>query len=63
VNKVISTLRHIEERVSQFADALGVKDSASKETDAEKRSREQLLNGPAINGPTTSQTDIDALFG
>lgn len=63
VNKVISTLRHIEERVSQFADALGVKDAPKDETEEEKRKRELLLNGPAIGGPETDQSAIDAMFG
>jgi chemotaxis protein CheZ len=62
VNKVIATLRHIEERVSHFADALGVKDTAREETDEERRRRELILNGPQINGPAASQDDIDALF-
>lgn len=63
VNKVIATLRHIEERVSHFADALGVIDTARVETDEERRQRELLLNGPQINGPAASQDDIDAMFG
>lgn len=62
VNKVISTLRHIEERVTKFASALGVTDSASQESAEEARKRELLLNGPSMNGPATSQDDIDALF-
>lgn len=62
VNKVISTLRHIEERVAQFADALGVKDAARPETDADVRKRDLLLNGPAVGGPETQQHDIDAMF-
>lgn len=62
VNKVISTLRHIEERVTKFANALGVTDTAQAESDEEKRKREQLLNGPQMNGPATTQDDIDALF-
>jgi chemotaxis protein CheZ len=63
VNKVIATLRHIEERVSHFADVLGVTDTAHVETDEEKRARELILNGPALNGPAASQDDIDAMFG
>jgi chemotaxis protein CheZ len=62
VNKVIATLRHIEERVSRFADALGVTDAAHVETEAEKRARELILNGPALNGQAASQDDIDAMF-
>ncbi|MBB35297.1 MAG: chemotaxis protein CheZ [Hirschia sp.] len=62
VNKVVTTLRHIEERVSQFSAALGVTDAKREETEAEKRQREQLLNGPAMDGPETKQDDIDAMF-
>lgn len=62
VTKVISTLRHIEDRVTKFASALGVKDTAGPETAEEKRAREQILSGPAVNGPATSQDDIDAMF-
>jgi chemotaxis protein CheZ len=62
IKKVITTLRHIEDRVSRFAGALGVTDGEAKETAEEKRNREQILNGPAMNGPATSQDDIDALF-
>lgn len=62
VNKVISTLRHIEERVTKFAGALGVTDAASQESAEDARKRELILNGPAMNGPATSQDDIDALF-
>lgn len=62
VMKVISTLRHIEERVTKFVDALGVKDAAQPETAEDARKRALLLNGPAADGPATSQDDIDALF-
>ncbi len=62
VTKVISTLRHIEERVTRFAGALGVTDTKQAETADEVRARELLLNGPAMNGPSKSQDDIDALF-
>jgi chemotaxis protein CheZ len=62
VTKVISTLRHIEERVTKFASALGVTDTAQEESAEDARKRELLLNGPAMNGPATTQDDIDALF-
>lgn len=62
VNKVIATLRHIEERVGQFADALGVKDTGQAPSASEQRAKDLLLNGPAINGPATTQDDIDAMF-
>lgn len=63
VTKVISTLRHVEDRVSQFADALGVKDAARAETEEDRRRRELMLNGPALASNAASQDDIDALFG
>lgn len=62
VRKVTTTLRHIEERVSQFASALGVSDASQEESPEEKRRRELLLNGPALDGPETSQDSIDAMF-
>ena len=62
VNKVISTLRHIEERVTQFAGALGVTDSGAAASAADQRAKDLLLNGPALNGPATTQDDIDAMF-
>ncbi|MEZ5939362.1 MAG: protein phosphatase CheZ [Hyphomonadaceae bacterium] len=62
VNKVISTLRHIEERVANFADALGVRDAEVQESDDEKRRRELLLNGPAVDGPEVDQSAIDSMF-
>jgi chemotaxis protein CheZ len=62
IKKVITTLRHIEDRVSRFAGALGVQDGAAQETEDEKRNRELILNGPAKDGPATSQDDIDAMF-
>ena len=57
VNKVIATLLHIEERVTQFADALGVKDTGAATNAADHRAKDLLLNGPA-----TTQDDIDAIF-
>lgn len=62
VNKVIATLRHIEERVGQFAGALGVVDTVAPVSAADQRAKDLLLNGPAINGPSTTQDDIDAMF-
>lgn len=62
VTKVVATLRHIEGRVSQFAETLGVKDAKTEETEDERRRRELMINGPAIGGPASSQDDIDALF-
>lgn len=64
VSKVVNSLRHVESRVARFAEVMGVHDADTtvQETYEEKRAREQLLNGPALNGPETSQDDIDAFF-
>lgn len=62
VQKVVDTLRHIEGRVSHFAKVMGVTDAPVEESERDRRKRELLLNGPAIEGPETKQDDIDALF-
>ncbi|WP_339740061.1 protein phosphatase CheZ [uncultured Maricaulis sp.] len=65
VSKVVNSLRHVEDRVARFAEVMGVRDAEfapQEETAKEKRDREQLLNGPAMGGPETSQDDIDAMF-
>jgi chemotaxis protein CheZ len=62
VQKIVDTLRHIESRVARFAHVMGVQDEACEETEAEKRRRELLLNGPSLNGPEVCQDAIDALF-
>ena len=62
VSKVVSTLTHIEERVTAFAAAMGVQDAATEESEEDRRKRELLLNGPAMDGPETDQADIDAMF-
>ena len=66
VSKVVNSLRHVESRVARFAEVMGVRDADTFETEEEKAERERaeknLLNGPAIGGPETSQDDIDALF-
>jgi chemotaxis protein CheZ len=63
VKKVVSTLSHIEERISRFAEVMGVEDAEVEETEEEKRQKNLLLNGPALNGPEVAQDDIDAMFG
>jgi chemotaxis protein CheZ len=63
VKKVVTTLSHIEERIARFAEVMGVEDAEIEETDAEKRQKALLLNGPALNGPEVKQDDIDAMFG
>jgi len=63
IQKVVDTLTHIEQRLERFASVMGVEDAELKETLEDKRKRENLLNGPALNGPEVAQDDIDALFG
>ncbi len=63
IKKVVDTLTHIEQRLERFASVLGVEDAELEETLEDKRKRENLLNGPALNGPEVAQDDIDALFG
>jgi chemotaxis protein CheZ len=63
VKKVVTTLAHIEERIARFAEVMGVEDAEVEETAEEKRQKDLLLNGPALNGPEVAQDDIDAMFG
>jgi chemotaxis protein CheZ len=63
IKKVVDTLTHIEQRLERFASVMGVEDAELEETLEDKRKRENLLNGPALNGPEVAQDDIDALFG
>jgi chemotaxis protein CheZ len=62
VQKVVDTLRHIESRVTRFAEVMGAQDEVCEEDLRDKRKRDLLLNGPALNGPETKQDDIDAMF-
>jgi chemotaxis protein CheZ len=62
IRKVVDTLDHIEARLERFASIMGVEDAAVDETQHERRARENILNGPALNGPEVSQDVIDELF-
>ena len=65
VSKVVGVLRQVEERVARLAENLGVDDTEAAEEDEtpeQRRQREQILNGPALNGPETKQDEIDAMF-
>lgn len=62
VSKVTEVLRVIEDRAQRFASQLGVSDAPEAETDKERRSREQMLNGPTIRHEENSQSSIDDLF-
>jgi chemotaxis protein CheZ len=62
IRKVVDTLTHIETRLERFASVMGVEDAVLEETDADRRKRENILHGPALNGPEVAQDAIDALF-
>jgi chemotaxis protein CheZ len=62
IKKVVETLDHIEARLERFANIMGVEDAALEETEKDKHRRENILNGPALNGPEVAQDAIDALF-
>jgi chemotaxis protein CheZ len=63
IKKVVETLTHIEQRLERFAFVMGVEDAEAEETAEDRRKRENLLNGPALNGPEVEQDDIDLMFG
>jgi chemotaxis protein CheZ len=62
IKKVVDTLDHIEGRLARFTSVMGVEDAAIVETDEDRRRRENILNGPALNGPEVAQDAIDAMF-
>jgi len=64
VSKVVSSLKHIEERVARFAQTMGVSDAEATESEKEEQARKDALhlNGPAIGGPEVGQDDIDDLL-
>jgi len=66
ISKVVETLQLIDERVSRFATAIAARDAAGAATETERvhaeRRQRLLLNGPQLDGPETSQSDIDAMF-
>lgn len=62
VSKVVATLKQIEDRISRFAEVMGLEETPGEMTPEEIRAKELLLNGPAIGGPETAQEDIDKMF-
>ena len=64
VSKVVTSLKHIENRVARFASTMGVHDAEATEEErieAERQGRLHL-NGPAQGGPETKQDDVDSLM-
>lgn len=66
VAKVVETLKHIEARVSRFAEAINAADAEGYMTDAERQREERklqnILHGPQLDGEGVGQGDVDALF-
>ena len=65
ISKVVATLSHIEQRVFELRDLLGVTDQDIKtaHTDTgEKSEDEQLLSGPALKGEGIDQSAVDDLM-
>ncbi len=65
ISKVVNTLVHIESKISSLADALGSalgEDIEEEETPEEKRRRELILNGPALEGEGIAQSDVDDIL-
>lgn len=66
ISKIVSTLVHIEGKIGALADALGstiVDHVSEEETAEEKRRRELILNGPALEGEGIDQNEVDNLMG
>eukprot|EP00439_Symbiodinium_sp_Y106_P088754 s1_g1290.t1 len=65
ISKVVNTLVHIESKISSLADALGSalgEEIEEEETPEEKRRRELILNGPALEGEGIDQSDVDNIL-
>ena len=63
INKVVRTLRQIEERLTRLADTLGVEpDLEPVEEKLAHDDPKSLLDGPQMPANANSQDDIDALF-
>jgi chemotaxis protein CheZ len=68
INKVVSALRHIEDKIQALMLALGDEigahdDSAPPPPATSEDPEKKLLNGPQMPGQGVSQDDIDKLFG
>lgn len=67
ISKVVETFTYIESRLSKVAKLIeGVEgltpNAAEEETDAERRKRELMLNGPQLKGDGRDQDEVDALM-
>ena len=66
IAKVVTTLQLIDERVSRFSKVIAAEDTAGHMSDSERlreeRKQRLLLDGPQLDGPQTSQSEVDAMF-
>ncbi|WP_169568909.1 protein phosphatase CheZ [Sneathiella limimaris] len=70
INKVVSTLQHIEAVINKMAESMGKpvnkekdrEDVSGVHKEADERPDADLLNGPQKEGEGVSQDDIDALL-
>ncbi len=68
INKVSTTLTHLEERLCALADAIGdtyiedVEEDAFDANSGEVVNEDALIHGPQLDGDGNSQADIDALM-
>ena len=67
INKVVGTLRHIEDKLRRLSTALGDGDVDREEIEQRKQNANvddeaNLLNGPQLEGLGNSQDEIDALL-
>ncbi|GEM_PF-85288 len=66
ISKVVSTLQHVEDRVSKLINILGVMDKPQENQEINKEEEidedAALLNGPALDGEGIDQSEIDSLL-
>lgn len=62
VSKVVRVLEQIETRISRIGQLNGDGEEELPVDAAEQRRRDLILHGPAIGGPETSQSQVDAYF-
>ena len=65
ITKVVRTLQFIEERINKMIEIWGADTFGDlpRPADVEIDEEKKLLNGPALEGESISQDDIDKLFG
>ena len=62
VSKVVRVLNQIEYRIARLSELSADAEGAIDADAAEQRRRDLILNGPAIGGPETTQSQVDAFF-